>query len=78
MADIPQALHDEFPDHVERIRNLHERDPEFRRKADEFHQLSRAVHRAEMDEEPVEEAEALELRKRRELALDELSRLILL
>lgn len=78
MDDKPQALHDAFPEHAEKIKWLQEQDPEFKRRADEFHELSRAVHRAEMNEEPVEEVAVIELRKRRDLLRDELYRLIML
>jgi uncharacterized protein YdcH (DUF465 family) len=78
MNDEPQALHEAFPEHAEKIKRLQEQDPEFKRKADAFHELSRAVHRAEMHEEPAEEVAVSELRKRRDLAQDELMRLIML
>ncbi|NBC95861.1 MAG: DUF465 domain-containing protein [Deinococcus-Thermus bacterium] len=78
MDEKPQALHDHFPEHAEKIKRLQEQDPQFKRKADEFHELSRAVHRAEMQEEPTEEIAVSELRKRRDVARDELYRLIML
>jgi uncharacterized protein YdcH (DUF465 family) len=78
MDEQPQALHEAFPEHAEKIKRLQEQDPEFKRRADEFHELSRAVHRAEMSEEPVEEVAVIELRKKRDLARDELFRLIML
>lgn len=78
MDEKPQALHEAFPEHAEKIKWLQEQDPEFKRKAQEFHELSRAVHRAQMNEEPVEEVAVIEMRKRRDLMLDELYRLILL
>lgn len=77
MDDMPKELHEVFPDHAEKIAWLKERDPAFKRKADEFHELSRAVHRAQMDEEPVEEVDVSELRKKRDMAKDELMRLIM-
>lgn len=78
MDEKPQALHEAFPEHAEKIKYLQEQDPDFKRRADEFHELSRAVHRAQMHEEPVEEVAVDELRKRRDLVKDELYRLILL
>ena len=78
MDEEPRALHEHFPEHAEKIERLLEENPDFRRKADEFHSLSRAVHRAKMQEEPLEEVEEVELRKRHDLAKDELYRLILL
>ena len=78
MDEKPQALHDAFPEHAEKIKWLQLQDPEFKRKADEFHELSRAVHRAEMKEEPTEEVAVIEMRKRLDLLRDELYRLIML
>lgn len=78
MDELPRALHEAFPEHPDRIQRLVEEDPDFRRKAEEFDALSRAVHRAGMREEPIEEVEETELRKRHEMAKDELWRLILL
>lgn len=78
MDDKPHALHEAFPDHADRIRWLQDQDPRFRQKADEFHELSRAVHRAEMQEEPVEEVSVIEMRKRRDDLREELYRLIML
>lgn len=78
MDEKPQALHEAFPEHAEKIKYLQEQDPDFKRRADEFHELSRAVHRAQMHEEPVEEVAVDELRKRRDLVKDELYRLIML
>jgi uncharacterized protein YdcH (DUF465 family) len=76
--ETPQALHEAFPEHIDKIQQLMLQDPDFKRRAQEFHQLSRAVHRATMHEEPVEEVAVDELKKRRDLMRDELYRLILL
>ena len=78
MDEKPRALHEVFPEHADKIKRLMEQDPYFKAKAEQFHELSRAVHRAEIKEEPLEEVEVSELRKRRDLAIDELYRLILL
>lgn len=78
MDELPQALHEAFPEHAEKVKRLMEEDPTFKQRAQEFHQLSRAVHRALMHEEPTEEIAVDELRKRRDLAKDELFRLIML
>ena len=78
MDEKPRALHEVFPEHADTIKRLLEEDPLFKQKDEEFHYLSRAVHRAEIKEEPVEEVEQIELRKQRAIAKDELFRLILL
>lgn len=78
MDDLPEALFEHFPEHEDTMRRMMKEDPDFKRRAYEFHELSRAVHRATMHEEPTEEISVDELRKRHDLAKDELYRLILL
>jgi len=75
---IPEAVFEAFPEHEDTIRRLLKQDPDFKRRADEFHELSRAVHRSQMHEEPTAEIGDDELRKRHDLAKDELYRLIML
>lgn len=77
MPDTPTNLHEEFPEHADKIRQLERDDPDFRAKAQEYHELSRAAQRAPLDEEPTEEVARSELEKNRDLARDELFRLIL-
>lgn len=72
MSHTPHELAEEFPDKVEQISALKQSDAHFARLADEYHELNRAVHRAETNVEPVEELAEVEMRKKRALLKDEI------
>jgi hypothetical protein len=77
MSHTPHELAEDFPEHAEKIKQLKESDPHFARLAEEYHELNRAVHRAETNVEPMEELAEIELRKKRAATKDELYRLIM-
>lgn len=76
MAHTPHELHEEFPEHAEKITELKTRDAHFARLAEEYHEVNRAVHRAETNVEPMEELAEVEMRKKRAHLKDELYRLL--
>lgn len=76
MSHTPHELHEEFPEKAERIHELKTSDAHFRRLFDEYHDVNRAVHRAETLVEPIEAFAEQELRKRRMRLKDELARMI--
>lgn len=47
MSHTPHELHEEFPEHNDRIVSLKQSDAHFARLADEYHEVNRAIHRAE-------------------------------
>ena len=47
MTHTPHELHEEFPEHAEAISRLKQSDAHFARLAEEYHEINRAVHRAE-------------------------------
>jgi len=51
---------------------LKQSDAHFARLADEYHEINRAVHRAETNVAPMEELAEVELRKKRGLLKDEI------
>ena len=65
MTHTPHELAEEFPDHVQAMHDLRERDAHFARLADEYHEINRAVHRAETDIEPTDDLHMAEMRKKR-------------
>ncbi|WP_425040847.1 YdcH family protein [Primorskyibacter sp. S187A] len=65
MSHTPHDLVAEFPDKAELISQLKQSDAHFARLADEYHDLNRAVHRAETNVEPMEQLAETDLRKRR-------------
>ncbi|MCR9113799.1 MAG: DUF465 domain-containing protein [Rhodobacteraceae bacterium] len=75
-SHTPHELHEEFPEHAEKITELKTSDAHFARLADEYHEINRAVHRAETNIEPVEELAEVEMRKKRAHLKDELYRML--
>jgi uncharacterized protein YdcH (DUF465 family) len=72
MSHTPHELAEEFPDKVDQIHALKMSDTHFSRLADEYHEVNRAVHRAETNVEPIEALAETELRKKRALLKDEI------
>lgn len=72
MSHTPHELAEEFPDKVELISQLKQSDAHFARLVDEYHEVNRAVHRAETNIEPMEELAETELRKKRAALKDEI------
>lgn len=76
MSHTPHELAEEFPDKAERIHLLKINDTHFRRLFDEYHEVNRAVHRAETMVEPMDQLAEQTLRKQRMALKDELARMI--
>ena len=72
MSHTPHELQDEFPDLAEKITEKKQNDGHFAKLAEEYHELNRAVHRAETNVEPVEELAEVEMRKKRAALKDQL------
>lgn len=72
MSNTPHELAVEFPDKVDAMSRLKQSDAHFSRLAEEYHEVNRAVHRAETNVEPVEELAEIELRKKRGALKDEI------
>lgn len=77
MTHTPHELHEEFPDHAEKITELKSSDAHFAKLMDEYHEINRAVHRAESNVEPTEELHEVEMRKKRAHLKDELYRMLM-
>ncbi|RVT85792.1 DUF465 domain-containing protein [Rhodobacteraceae bacterium CCMM004] len=73
MSHTPHELAEEFPDKVERIHQLRSEDPHFARLADEYHEVNRAIHRAETNVEPCDQFEEERMRKQRMKLKDEIA-----
>ena len=72
MSNTPHELHEEFPQHVARISDLKQADAHFARLVEEYHDLNRAVHRAETRVDAVEELAEQALRRKRSALKDEI------
>ncbi|TMV07859.1 DUF465 domain-containing protein [Ruegeria sediminis] len=72
MTHTPHELAEEFPEKAERISQLKQSDAHFARLADEYHEINRAVHRAETNVEPMDGLAEVDLRKKRAALKDEI------
>ncbi|MEO0815792.1 MAG: YdcH family protein [Pseudomonadota bacterium] len=72
MSHTPHELAEEFPDLVDKIHTLKTSDAHFARLSDEYHEVNRAIHRAETKVEPVSDSEEESLRKTRMVLKDKL------
>lgn len=73
MSNVPHELADEFPEHREKIHALKTSDAHFARLMDEYHEVNRAIHRAETSVEPTTEDHENQLRRQRLALKDEIS-----
>ncbi len=76
MSHTPHELAEEFPDKVDRIHELKTENSHFRKLFDEYHDVNRAVHRAETNVEPLDGLAEQTLRKSRMLLKDQLAQMI--
>lgn len=76
MSHTPHELAADFPEYAEKIHELREKDAHFARLADEYHEVNRAVHRAETDIEPTDDFHMTQMRKQRMALKDELAKLL--
>lgn len=72
MSNTPHDLLEEFPAEALRISALKEADAHFARLVEEYHEVNRAVHRAETRVEPASDEHETELRKKRAALKDQI------
>lgn len=65
MSHTPHELAEEFPEHADKISNLKQSDAHFAKLADAYHEVNRAVHRAETDVEHTDDGHMQQMRKER-------------
>ncbi|MFN0263674.1 YdcH family protein [Tepidamorphus sp. 3E244] len=73
MSHTPHELHDEFPEHAEKIHALKVSSPHFAQLAGKYHEVNRAIHRAETEVEPTDDFHLEDLKKQRLALVDELA-----
>jgi hypothetical protein len=76
MSHTPHELLEEFPEHAEKMASLKEGDAHFAKLFDEYHEVNRAVHRAETNVEPTDQFHEEDLRKQRARLKDEIYRML--
>jgi hypothetical protein len=72
MSHVPHELAEEFPELIAEIHHLRETDGHFHRITNEYHEVNRAIHRAETDVEPCDDFRLEEMRKQRLALKDEI------
>jgi uncharacterized protein YdcH (DUF465 family) len=72
MSHTPHELAEEFPDRVEQMRKMKQEDAHYAKISDEYHEINRAVHRAETNVEPTDDLNMVAMRKRRMTLKDEI------
>lgn len=73
MGHTPHELAEEFPDKVNLIHDLNQSDGHFRRLAEEYHTINRAIHRAETNVEPTDHFHEEDMRKKRVALKDQIA-----
>ena len=76
MSHTPHELSEEFPDKIDLIGKLKQEDAHFARLVDAYHEVNRAVHRAETLVEPLSDEHEQDLRRKRMNLKDEIHRLL--
>lgn len=76
MAHTPHELAEDFPGDQEKIAKLRAENAHFAKLSDEYHEVNRAIHRAETDVEPTDDVHMTDMRKRRMLLKDEIAALL--
>jgi uncharacterized protein len=65
VSHTPHELIAEFPEYAAKISALKTSEPHFARLYEEYHEINRAVHRAETNIEPTDDLHMEEMRKQR-------------
>lgn len=73
MSHTPHELAEEFPDKIEKMQELKEANAHFCKLADAYHDVNRAIHRAETNVEPMDQFAEEDLRKQRLRLKDEIA-----
>jgi len=72
MSHTPHELSEEFPDKVPAMQRLKAENPHFLRLYDDYHEVNRAIHRAETNVEPTDDFNEETMRKKRMVLKDEI------
>jgi uncharacterized protein YdcH (DUF465 family) len=72
MSNTPHELAEEFPEHADAMHRLKTENAHFAKLSDAYHEVNRAIHRAETDVEPTDDPHMEDMRKRRLTLKDEI------
>ncbi|MBD3763683.1 MAG: DUF465 domain-containing protein [Rhodobacterales bacterium] len=74
MSNTPHDVYEDFPGQAEKIHALRASDTHFAHVLDEYHEVNRAVHRAETRVDVIDEEAETALRQRRMRLKDQIAR----
>ncbi len=77
MSHVPHELAEEFPMHTSKLQRLKDGDAHFSRLFDKYHEINRAIHRAETNVEPTDDLHMIEMRKQRLHLKDQIARALI-
>ncbi len=72
MSHVPHELHEEFPEHQDKMQALKQSNAHFAKLSDDYHDINRALHRAETNVEPTDDLNMAQMRKTRMALKDEI------
>ncbi|MHA7968936.1 YdcH family protein [Rhizobium sp. CAU 1783] len=72
MSNTPHELAQEFPEYVGKMHELKLSNAHFAKLMDNYHDVNRAIHRAETEVEPVGDTQMETMRKQRMVLKDEI------
>ena len=72
MSHVPHELAEEFPEHADTMHHLKQSDAHFAKLFDAYHDVNRAIHRAETNIEPTDDLNMETMRKQRMRLKDEI------
>ena len=76
MSNTPHDLYEDFPEKAEAIHALKAKDAHFARLVEDYHEVNRAVHRAETRVEVLSSEHETELRQKRMRLKDDIWRML--
>ena len=76
MTHTPHELHEEFPEHADKLHELKVSDTHFAHLSDQYHEINRAIHRAETEVEPTDDLHLEEMKKQRLHLKDQIAEML--
>jgi len=76
MSHTPHELAEEFPDQLDAMHRLKTENAHFAKLSDDYHEVNRAVHRAETDISPTDDQHMAEMRRDRMRLKDEIAAML--
>ena len=76
MSHTPHELTEEFPHQTDALHRLKQENSHFAKLCDSYHEVNRAIHRAETNVEPVSEEAESQMRRERMTLKDEIAKML--